>query len=117
MEKPIKIYNFFESLPADAEVEHFETLLQGEGGPFRLQRIVSTGQATEPGVWYDQPDEEWVLLLTGSAQLKFEGEDHVRHLRPGDYVQIPAHTRHRVEATDQEVPSIWLALHYDEPGE
>jgi len=93
--------------PAD---EVFEELLRGSG--FRLERIVSTGQATPEGQWYDQDADEWVLVLSGSAGLRFEGEEHPRELRPGDYVDIPAHQRHRVEWTDPHEPTVWLALHY-----
>jgi cupin 2 domain-containing protein len=53
-----------------------------------------------------------VILLSGNAGLLFEGETEVRVMRPGDYVHIPAHRRHRVEWTDREQKTVWLALHY-----
>jgi cupin 2 domain-containing protein len=77
----------------------------------RIERIVSTGQASPLGFWYDQKQAEWVVLLSGSAGLLFEGEAAPRILHPGDYVEIPAHTRHRVEWTDQKKPTVWLAVH------
>ena len=83
-------------------------------GVFRLERIVSAGQATPPGEWYDQDTHEWVALLTGGAGLRFEDEAEPRVLAPGDYLLIPAHRRHRVEWTDPEPPTVWLALHYSE---
>jgi len=58
-----------ERLPAE---EVFEELFRG--GSFRVERIVSTGQATADGEWYDQSQAEWVVLLSGSAVLRFEGE-------------------------------------------
>jgi len=79
----------------------------------RLVRIVSTGQASPEGEWYDQPDWEWVALLKGAAGLRIEGEAEVRALAPGDFVHIPAHTRHRVEWTAADEPTVWLALHYE----
>jgi cupin 2 domain-containing protein len=90
--------------------ETFEELLRG--GRFRLERIVSTGQATPEGQWYDQETDEWVVVLAGASRLRFEDEPEPRDLRPGDHVHIPARRRHRVEWTDPERPTIWLALHF-----
>jgi cupin 2 domain-containing protein len=78
----------------------------------RIERIVSTGHATPPDIWYDQDRAEWVLLLAGSAGLIFEGETEPLLLEPGGYVHIAAHARHRVAWTDPSVPTIWLAIHY-----
>jgi cupin 2 domain-containing protein len=109
--------NLFEAIPAEIPAEILQVLLETD--KFRLERIVSGGQATPPGEWYDQDSDEWVVLLTGSACLRLEGEpDLVLH--PGDYLLIPAHRRHRVEWTDPTRPTVWLALHYDletHPGE
>ena len=102
--------NLLENLPVAAPDEVFEELLRG--GPFRLERIVSTGQSTADGQWYDQDGAEWVLLLSGSAVLRFEDQAEWCPLRPGDWVQIAPHRRHRVEQTDPGVPTVWLALHY-----
>jgi cupin 2 domain-containing protein len=77
----------------------------------RIERIVSTGQASPPGFWYDQDAAEWVVLLTGGARLRFESETEVRELKPGDYLHIPAHARHRVEWTHPNEPTVWLAVH------
>jgi cupin 2 domain-containing protein len=90
--------------------EIFETVLETDW--FRLERIISTGQATPAGQWYDQETNEWVALLSGSAGLLFEGEGEPRVMRPGDHVIIPAHLRHRVEWTDPDHETVWLALHY-----
>ena len=75
------------------------------------ERIVLRGQATPPGQWYDQDRDEWVLLLRGRAGLLIEGRE-VWEMRPGDYVLLPAHVRHRVEWTDGHEDTIWLAIHY-----
>lgn len=103
-------HNLLAPLPAPSHDEVFEELLRG--GEFRLERIVSTGQSTPEGQWYDQPGPEWVLLLSGSAVLRFEGPDEVLQLRAGDWVNIVAHRRHRVEQTDPHAATVWLALHY-----
>ncbi len=63
------------------------------------------------GFWYDQETHEWVLLVEGVARLMFEGEEPI-DLRPGPFVNIPAHRRHWVEWTDPTQPTIWLAIHY-----
>lgn len=102
--------NLFDSLPDSLPDELIEPLLEDDG--LRLERIVSTGQATPPGEWYDQDSDEWVVLLTGAARLRFEAPDEVLILRPGDHVKIPAHRKHRVDWTDPDVPTVWLALHF-----
>jgi cupin 2 domain-containing protein len=104
--------NLFTQIPREVPQEVIEILLETPG--FYLERIISTGQATPPGEWYDQETHEWVVLLSGAAALLFAGEDRVRILHPGDYVLIPAHCRHRVEWTDPEQKTVWLALHYRE---
>ena len=102
--------NLFADLPRDAPDEVVDVLVQTPGA--RLERIVSFGQATPPGTWYDQDTHEYVVLLRGSAALRFEDEAEPRLLRPGDWVDIPAHRRHRVEWTAAGEPTVWLALHY-----
>lgn len=88
--------------------EEFHALL--EGGKFRLERIVSHGQPTPEGQWYDQERPEWVLLAQGTARLVFEG-GAAADLAEGDYLLIPAHTRHRVESVSSD--AVWLALHFE----
>lgn len=101
--------NLFADVPTTLAEERFEALL--EKGGLTLERIVSTGQATPAGDWYDQPRDEWVVLLKGAAALRFEDEPAERRLEPGDYLFIPAHARHRVEWTSKTEPTVWLALH------
>ncbi len=106
------VHNLFGNIPAQIPDEIFETLVQARST--RLERIVSHGQASPTDFWYEQPEHEWVLLLAGSAGLRIEGDNDVLVLRPGDYVNIPAGTRHRVEWTTTQQPTIWLALHYQD---
>ena len=116
----MKIDNIFNSLKtSSASVVTEEVLEKLLSTPyFTLERIVSTGQSTPPGQWYDQTQDEWVILLSGSAGLSFETDETektektVQVLHPGDYIHIPAHQRHRVEWTDSSQPTVWLALHY-----
>lgn len=104
--------NLFADTPDALTDELIETLIERRA--FKLERIVSAGHATPPGQWYDQGRAEWVVLLSGSAGLLFEGEPGACVLRPGDHVLIPAHRRHRVEWTDPVNKTVWLALHYGE---
>ncbi len=106
----MKSGNIFSKIPCFMQHEISETLLKSEH--FKLERIVSSGQATAPGEWFDQNTNEWVILLSGSAGLLFEGEEEGSVMYPGDYVHIPVHKRHRVEWTDPEQKTVWLALHY-----
>ena len=83
------------------------------GAPgIRIERIVSLGQASPPGFWYDQTETEWVLLLAGAARLRFADEPEARLLAPGDWVEIAPHRRHRVDRTDPAQPTVWLAVFY-----
>ena len=104
------IANLFAQLPEDSGAEVFEALLERPG--FRLERIVSMGQATPPGEWLQQEEHEWVLLLSGGAAIRFEGETGARELMPGDYLLIESFCRHRVEWTATNEATIWLALHF-----
>ena len=106
--------NVFKDAHLVASEERFDTLLASQGT--KIERIVSMGHASPPGFWYDQDWGEWVLLLSGSAGLLFEGEAAPRVLGPGDHVAIPPRRRHRVEWTDASGPTIWLAVHYREDG-
>jgi cupin 2 domain-containing protein len=103
--------NLFAGLPRSTlENEQFLELLARPG--LRIERIVSTGHASPADFWYDQPDGEWVLLVQGEAWLAFADELTARRLRPGDFIDIAAHRRHRVEWTQAEPPTVWLAIHY-----
>lgn len=100
--------NLFASIPASLPQELVQTLLASPH--VRIERIVSHGHASPEGFWYDQDEHEWVLLVQGAARLAFEGE--VRALEPGDFVNIPAHMKHRVEWTSPGEATIWLAVFY-----
>lgn len=102
--------NLFADMPAGSPVELFETLLSAGG--VRIERIVSHGHNSPPAFWYNQPECEWVILLRGAARVLFEGDEKAVELRPGDWVNIPAFRRHRIEWTDPTTPTVWLAVHY-----
>ena len=107
--------NLLRNLPDPASAEIIETLVTRLG--VRIERIVSFGQTSPPGFWYDQDETEWVLLLAGAARLRFEDEPDARRLGPGDWVEIAPHRRHRVDWTDEAQPTVWLAIFYGERRE
>ena len=100
--------NLFCDLPDDLSKEFIETLAEGKN--IRIERIVSHGQFSPEGFWYDQEQAEWVVVLKGEAKLLIEGAKEPVHLQVGDHFLIPAHQRHRVEWTSQNEPTIWLAV-------
>jgi len=102
--------NIFTHIPSRLPEELVEIIQTGDR--VRIERIVSRGHASPKGFWYDQDDHEWVLVLTGAATLLIEGQPDPVRLRPGDYLNIPAHTRHRIENTDPKQETVWLAIHY-----
>ncbi|MBI4219953.1 MAG: cupin domain-containing protein [Chloroflexi bacterium] len=102
--------NLFANLPDAVTDEVIEVLARGRHT--RIERIVSRGQASPPGFWYDQATDEWVLVLKGRARLRFESQAHAVEMGPGDCLNIPAHARHRVEWTDLDHEAVWLAIHY-----
>lgn len=103
------VTNLFQAPAAEPGAEQFITLLQAPG--LRLEQIVSHGQPTAAGCWYDQAAAEWVLLVRGTATLQFEAGASLA-LKPGDYLLLAAHVKHRVECCSED--ALWLALHYGE---
>ena len=102
------IGNLLTNLPDASGEEIFEPIAEWPG--VRLERIVSRGQATPAGEWYDQEQDEWVMVVAGAARLLIDGEGELA-LGAGDGVLLPAHRRHRVTWTDPDQPTVWLALH------
>ena len=91
-----------------SHLEKFEQIVSGKN--IQIERIISRGQTTTSGDWYDQTTDEWVILLQGEAELSYDDETRVK-LKAGDYLLIPAHKKHRVEYTSVEPACIWLAVH------
>lgn len=100
--------NIFDNINIDKEKEEFIDILKSEN--VRIERIVSNGQKNEDGFWYEQDENEFVLLLEGKAIIEFEDKDV--KLQKGDYLDIKAYVKHRVKYTSQEKPTIWLAVFY-----
>lgn len=102
--------NLFAVIPPARAEEEVTTLADRPGAV--VERIVSTGQASPEGFWYDQGWTEWVVVLAGQAGLRIEGEDGPRLLNPGDWVELPAGLRHRIDWTASDQPTVWLAVHW-----
>jgi cupin 2 domain-containing protein len=102
--------NFFSDMPHAIDDEIFDTVLLTNR--FKIERIISKGHKSPSGYWYDQEKNEWVMVLKGAAKLKFKSGNKIIEMMPGDYLLIPAHCKHKVEWTDPDVETIWLAVHY-----
>ena len=102
--------NLFESIPREMREEFIEALAGRDG--VRVERIVSRGHTSSGGFWYDSEGTEWVIVIRGRARLRFEADDEIVDLGPGDHVTIPPHARHRVESTAPGQDTIWLAVHF-----
>lgn len=106
----MKTKNILKNIPKDLAEEVFETIFLKDG--LKIERIISNGHTTPKEQWYDQDSNEWVILLEGEAILSFEDSEDVK-LSTGDYINIPAHKKHRVSWTTPNKETIWLAIHYD----
>jgi cupin 2 domain-containing protein len=107
----LDVKNIFDLVPVELPEEITETLI--EKNNIKIERIISSGQSSPEGFWYDQGTNEWVILLSGSAALLFEKDDKEKILKPGYYVFIPAHLKHRVSWTDKNQNTIWLAVFFE----
>jgi cupin 2 domain-containing protein len=101
--------NIFAALPEELNAELFAELLRGQN--IRIERIVSKGHTSPASGWYDQEDNEWVLVLEGAGTILFADGRQVT-LNKGDFLHIPAHEKHKVAWTDPDRLTIWLAVHY-----
>ncbi|MCH2213230.1 MAG: cupin domain-containing protein [Fuerstiella sp.] len=102
--------NLFEEIPNSLPKELVEVL--AENSDVRIERIVSTGHSSPADFWYDQPRHEWVVLLKGEARLLFEDDEESLHMKPGDFLNIAAYQKHRVEWTTPHEPTVWLGVLY-----
>jgi cupin 2 domain-containing protein len=107
------IPNIFKNIPDQLPEELIECIFKQDN--IQIERIISKGHSTTKGQWYDQDWDEWVMLLQGEAIIVYQQDHQTFHLVTGDYLLIPAHTRHRVEWTPPELNTIWLAAHLHNP--
>lgn len=102
------VMNIFADLPQQLPKEVVQTLIQA--ADVRIERIISHGHASAPDFWYDQPQHEWVIVLKGAARLQFE--DGMVEMKVGDFINIPAFKKHRVDWTTPDEPTVWLGVRY-----
>ena len=101
--------NIFDAIPKNLKSEVFERFVDSNG--VRIERIVSKGHTSPESGWYDQDQAEWVIVLRGKAILSFEDKPSIT-MKEGDFINILAHKKHKVEWTDPGIETIWLAVHY-----
>jgi len=104
----VGLNNLFTGIPDKLDKELFEILQQNEH--VKIERIVSKGQTSPEKGWYDQAQNEWVLVIKGEAIITFENKEVF--MKAGSYIDIPAHTKHKVSWTNPQLETIWLAVHY-----
>ena len=101
--------NIFDAIPENLDTEIFEKLIDVDG--VKIERIISKGHSSPDSGWHDQNKNEWVMVLQGGATLSFEDEPSIK-LKAGDFFNINAHKKHKVEWTEPDIETIWLAVHY-----
>mgnify|MGYP003385494513 CR=1 FL=1 len=101
--------NIFKNIPSNLDSEAFNEILSNDS--LKIERIISKGQCSPEHGWYQQTQNEWLILLQGAATLTFD-DNRELHLKPGDYLNIPAKQRHKVSWTAPDIETIWLTVHY-----
>lgn len=102
--------DIFAEIPSNLNEEVFEVI--ANKGSTRIERIVSKGHSSPKNFWYNQKEDEFVILLSGAATILFKESGKEEILEPGDYLIIPAYVEHKVISTDSNEESVWLALFY-----
>lgn len=105
----MNLSNIFESIPDEMPAEVFEDIVSSP--KIRIERILSRGHTSPESGWYDQDENEWVMVIDGQATIEFDDGTFVT-LRKGDYLNIPAHSKHKVSWSDPNQITIWLAVFY-----
>lgn len=103
--------NIFNDLKVKAGSEKIKILFENQS--IKIERIVSNNSSSPKEFWYDQAQDEWVVIIQGEGVLEFAEKKTKLTLKKGDYYHIPAHLKHRVYETSSEEPTIWLAIHFD----
>jgi len=110
--RKVLMNNLFKEIPDIMKEEFVETVLSSKCKSIRIERIISRGHTSPAGFFYDQDENEWIIVLKGKAIVSFTVSGKIYELAEGDYINIPAHTRHRVEWTEEKGETVWLAVFY-----
>ena len=104
--------NIFENIKVNRDKEQFNDIINTKD--VRIERIVSNGQTSEQDFWYDQNENEFVVVLKGRAILQMKQNNEIKEyvLNEGDYLNINANIKHRVKYTSLDEPTVWLAVFY-----
>jgi cupin 2 domain-containing protein len=101
--------NIFSNIPSELPNEIFEDIIITE--KLKIERIVSMGQTSPDTGWYDQSENEWIIVLSGYGVIEYINGVKVT-LKQGDYLNIKAHEKHRVIETSPDEVTVWLAIFY-----
>lgn len=85
--------------------------IMAEAAGGRVELIVSSGQTSPEGFMYDQTEDEWVIILQGSAII--EMDEDLYELSVGDTLFIPKRAQHRVAFTSSNPACLWLAVFWN----
>lgn len=107
----MSLLNFFEDIPDSETSEVIEGIAEFGPGKVRIERIISGGHPSEKGFWYEQQEDEWVMLIRGEARLLIEGQESALEMKEGDHINLPAKLKHRVDSVSQD--ALWLAVHVE----
>ncbi len=77
-----QLNNILKNIPKNLPDELVDIL--AEGKKFRLERVVSKGHTSPKGFWYDQVENEFILLLKGEAEVLFKDDAKPIRLSEGD---------------------------------
>lgn len=90
--------------------EFFETLIDSKN--IKIERIVSKGNSDSPDFWYNQQQDEWVILIQGTAKIAFENEETIS-IVAGEHLFIPKFKKHKIVETSTQPECIWIGVHAD----
>jgi cupin 2 domain-containing protein len=99
--------NLFTDSDPPSSGERLDVLLSRKN--LVIERIISSARMGP--TQYVQPQDEWVLLLRGDAELDVAGKAVM--LKAGDHVFLSSGTAHTLKSASEG--ALWLAVHLHAP--